>query len=271
MPNDRQVSIAPQTGGHDHQRLVSLLADKVVVAAVDRLSRADSVMELSENYVTALVAATIHRDAEELRQIFSEMRKDGIPVDLICEAYIPQVARVLGDRWCDDSLGFAEVTIGTARLQGHLRDLHRATSRHGADHDLDAPHVLLCVPDGEFHTLGAVVLAGQMRRRGVCVQLKIGQAEDEILSLVATNSYDLVMFSVSNVENLPILSQTLRKIRGRVGPNLPIVVGGLIADVVKGDADAFGVDIATSDLDEAFDYCGVNFPDTGNVLVKTKA
>ena len=55
--------------------------------------------------------------------IVQRLRDMGISDHAIIDHYIPETARRLGADWVADRLGFADVTIGSAKLQSMLREL----------------------------------------------------------------------------------------------------------------------------------------------------
>lgn len=249
-------------GGH-----VSVLASRVVAAAVDRLSRNNPPSDVA--LIRRLTDAALSRETHALDDEIGAMRREGITVEHLCDIYIPEVARSLGAQWCSDELGFAEVTIGTARLQGQMRDLHREIARSSPVSE-DGPQVLLIVLEDDFHTLGSVVLAGQMRRKGIGVRLLLGQPDDDIINAVGLNCYDVVMFSLSDVAKLDHLGNLIGQLRGLQGPVPPIVVGGIVLEFREDIDVVVGADFAASDLEEAFDHCGVMIPAKRKALEKTK-
>jgi MerR family transcriptional regulator, light-induced transcriptional regulator len=83
----------------------------------------------------------------------------GIRREDIADFYVPEVARRLGAAWCEDRTSFADVTVGTARLQGLLREIGPDWFSDARLGDRPPVCVLVVVSRDEFHTLGAMVLA----------------------------------------------------------------------------------------------------------------
>jgi hypothetical protein len=59
------------------------------------------------------------------RAIVGRMRKEGVSVTDIIDVVLPAVARNAGQRWMDDEISFADVTVVTARLQETVRAFGR--------------------------------------------------------------------------------------------------------------------------------------------------
>lgn len=168
-----RARFAPDSGS-----TVETLASRALgVLASKRLSAASL---LSERFLEELSVAVRSGDGTHHRAIVRDMVEARIRPEDIADFYIPEVARRLGAAWCEDGLSFADVTIGTARLQGLLKEI----GSHWTDDrrlDPDAPVVLVVVLADEFHTLGAMVLCGQLSRIGVSVKLAMGHAESDLL------------------------------------------------------------------------------------------
>ena len=139
---------------------------------VARLIQRDMAEEagLREPLVERFIAAVCSTDPEAFEILKPELRRARVSATAVADLYIPEVARRLGAAWEADCLSFAAVTMGVARLQAILREIGACWSadRGGV---VDGPMVLLVLPQGEQHTLGAMVLAGRLRRMGISVAM----------------------------------------------------------------------------------------------------
>ncbi|MGA0229144.1 MAG: hypothetical protein ACO3K4_15350, partial [Paracoccaceae bacterium] len=86
----------------------------------------------------------------------------GVHADAIVDYCIPRIARIYGQEWANDSLSFATVSVGCAHLQLVLKHIihQRGFNVLGGE----GKCLLLAAPAPEQHTLGALVLADQLRR-----------------------------------------------------------------------------------------------------------
>ena len=164
----------------------------------------------------------------------------------------------MGDAWCVDQLSFAGVTIGVSRLQAMLRTLGPSWSGDNALHP-EAPLMLLIVPQDAYHTLGAIVLSGQLRRKGMSVKLMLGGKPEDIADRVARNSFQAIFISSSRGETLESLRRIIDVVKTSAPKPPPIVVGGSILEVESAnDVTALtGADYATRRPDEALRLCGL--------------
>jgi len=211
--------------------------------------------------IAALADAAINGGRDTCLSIVEGIIERGISRDTIADDYIPAIARQMGDAWCLDEMSFAAVTIGVSRLQSLLRDLGpewRADS--AADPQLGA--ALIVVALDEFHTLGAMVLAGRLRRLGLSVQLQMGLEPGDLRRQLDPLRFDAVLISASRGEDLDSLRLMVEAIRNSGSPEVPVVIGGSVCDQDVDIAARTGADLATNDPGEALDHCGLRIPIT---------
>ena len=215
--------------------------------------------EPDEGFLRRLEVAVLGTDRDAQRAVLSAMARAGISWAEVADIYIPTVARRLGDAWCDDTLSFAEVTIGSARLQAMLREFGPEWSEEVRSDPL-APNVLLINPREDNHTLGAMVVAGQMRRARVSVRLSLGEHDEVVMDHVATKRFDAVLISASGSVRLESVRDLVKKIRMAARPVPPLVLGGTILDTDRDAKTITGVDHATCDLQRVMGLCGIRTP-----------
>lgn len=232
---------------------VTTLASRALEAIVSRKARGRSV--LSERLMDQLVNAAHAARDDALDAAVSDLLHAGVPHSEALDFYIPEVARRLGDAWCDDRLSFTAVTIGTARLQRAVRRLSHDS--RGANEWATEGSVLVIAPEGQAHTLGATLVTEQLRRQNVSVRLMVGASERDILATVAEGSFDAVFISIAVEEALAQIRSLVKKLKPVIGGGVPVAVGGAVlnngADVKKNT----GADHVVSDVREALRLCGL--------------
>lgn len=238
---------------------------RAAVAASVRLSPSVLSSELSWVYpdvplrrlvqfLDDMQAALIGPETYSISDVLNRMRRVGIRDTDIADFYVPVVARRLGEGWTDDRLEFNRVTVGIANLQAMLRGLDASwdTPENGPFGTLGT--MCIIVPAGAQHTLGASILAGQMRRAGYDVRLGAGLGLNEVSDFVADPSTVGIMVSASLHEPLAFLRLIVEKARAG-NPWVPILIGG---NVLEQDCDVCaqtGADQATSDWETAMSCC----------------
>ena len=207
-----------------------------------------------DRWADALQAAVTSPDPGAKDAILRDMLAAGISPMLICDHYVPMVARRMGDDWCNDSMSFADVTIGSARLQALLRDA--SLQQGGAPMDEAADLTVIVLAD-EYHTLGAMVLTGQLRRLGASVRLALGRPEAEIRRTVSEGAFDAILISVALAEDYSAVRQTVEELRHLTKDHVPLIAGGSIMELGLDTARHLtGADHVASTARDALKLCG---------------
>ena len=236
---------------------VGSLATQALATVASRSARLPELCH--EDQVARLHAAVIHADARRVEQVTDTMLHEGIPPIFVSDVYVPAVAHVLGEAWCSDQSSFAEVTIGMSRLQTALR---RLGPEWRPDYTTPsfADTVLVVVNADMYHTLGAILIAGQLRRAGVAAVLSIGEDPAHLSRTLAEGEHKAVLISSAIGEPLESVRKLVDIVRTAQPARRPVVLGG---SILGSDADLralTGVDHVTSDLDEAISLCGLKTP-----------
>ncbi len=203
--------------------------------------------QLKEALVDRFMEAVRSSEPGAVDSFMPEWKRARVSHAALADLYIPEVARRLGFAWEEDRASFAEVTIGVARLQAILREIGTKWVADDSDKGSVAT-VLLILPDSEQHTLGALVAAGWLRRKGISVCLKIAPSTADLVSLLAVRHFDGAMISIACQENLEVGARLVKTIRQETANSVRIAVGGAVLDRGEDVATVTGADIVTNDL-----------------------
>jgi methylmalonyl-CoA mutase cobalamin-binding subunit len=252
-------------------------------SAARRVASAGDVVDFA-SWVVALIAARRTTERHAMRaDVLEDFRRvlvaDGpgdlvdllrrlpgrqVDAEMLADLYIPALARMFGEDWLDDRSTFADVSVASVRLQSMLRDLGAAWSADAAESGSGQGAMLLAVPPGEQHTLGAMVLLGQLRRHGVSVRVALGEDRAELGRIVRQGRFDGVFVSVSCTHRLDDVRSFVEGLRAAGRETPPVVAGGsaLTAGVLTAAelAEVVGADAATNDLSAALAFCGLGEP-----------
>lgn len=167
---------------------------------------------------------------------------------------IPEVARRLGVEWENDTISFSVVTTGTMRLQGLL---HCVQEGHiNGEENASLASILLVVPMGEQHTLGAMAAAAWLRMKGVSVSVKIAPSPKDLLQILHSNRFDGIFVSVGSDSKLEVCAMLVKTLRSLSKGTLPLIVGGALAGKRREELMTIGADAVTTDLTEALAIVG---------------
>jgi methylmalonyl-CoA mutase cobalamin-binding subunit len=180
---------------------------------------------------------------DELRQDLRRVRVSDI--DLV-DSYFPEVARYIGCAWVDDDAAFAEVTLVVSKMQAILRDIGRDWTSDGGG-GREATTVLVVLPEGEQHSFGAMMLSGQLRRKGISVRLEIGTSADGLGRLARERNFDCAMISVACEEKLDPCRRVVEALKQGSDGRLTVAVGGALLDRPIDILRLTGADVVTRD------------------------
>jgi MerR family transcriptional regulator, light-induced transcriptional regulator len=189
----------------------------------------------------------------DLDEVMRDLRAANVTPEAVVIDYIPEVARRLGVAWEEDTLSFSVVTTGSAKLQSLL---HKSALDHRADGggDNSGATILLVVPMGEQHTLGAMAAAAWLRMKGVSVLLKISPSPQELSQILQGHRFDGVFVSVGSESKTEVCAKLVKTLRTLSKGALPLVIGGPLAEKKRDDLSLIGADWVTTDLSEALSF-----------------
>lgn len=214
-----------------------------------------------DDVLNLLLRHALNGNTEPLGFLYNEMKRRGISAEEIIDIYFPAAISRIGTDWHEGDLDILQATLRMSRLQALLRELGRAWVSDSVGGP-GGPRVLLALPGGEQHTLGAMVAANQMRRIGVSVCVCLVPNPSLLEQKLLNNRFDAVFVSASNRSCLASCVELVKKIRRLPLGDLPIVLGGGILKELQDDMDLktlanhVGVDLATSDVTKALAVCG---------------
>jgi len=233
---------------------IARLAQRAIaVLAADRPGRSDAL----SLRLALLCDAFISPEEDRRHEMLMRLRQDGVTTDEIIDHIVPAVASEMGQRWFADEISFAHVTIGAARLQEAVRVLGRRDLSREIGQGV-APAILVVIPRGEDHTLGAFVLADQLRRRGYRVDLAIDRHPRQVGEMLRNRRYCMVGITVSGRRTLASARELVDIIRLTVTRVTPIIIGGAILDKGYDTLTLTGADHTARDAGSALRRCGLD-------------
>jgi hypothetical protein len=213
-----------------------------------------------EHIVVRLTDAVRAANPSLIEALKPELRKARITPAMLADLYIPEAARRLGQDWEDDVNTFADVTLGTVRLQSLLRDISADWASDAGKSEHQGGSVLLLLPDSEHHTLGPMVLAGQLRRRGVSVSLHLTTGDDGWKAMLHKRHFDGAIISVGWEGKIAACQRLVTAIKQATKGKMPVAVGGAVLTRSVDPLVFEGADIVTNDLDKALQTIRLSTP-----------
>jgi MerR family transcriptional regulator, light-induced transcriptional regulator len=215
---------------------------------------------LEPEWLQLLCDVCLNIPAADPLPVLRAMRAVGIEPVTIAEGYIPAAARILGESWCADRSDFVRVTVGCSRLHRILREISDDWRGPELIDPLAIP-LLVVVEDGTYHTLGATVLSGSLRRKGFAVRLMVGAQPKDFVAELRDSDYAAVLISASGRGSLEAVRRLVSIAHDAAMGAIPVVVGGPITKDGETTTEEVlsmtGADHCTDDPDEALELCGL--------------
>lgn len=214
------------------------------------LGRSDArTAKVPSQYVSDLL---IHRaldpkgfDADE---VIALLLKYGLTAGDVIEDYVPAVARKAGALWVEDKMSFGGVSVVGSAMQALCQTLSQPPRGHGGS---AFPKIMVASAPLEQHILGAVVLAGKLRRLGCSVRLLSGRSHKELCDFACKGRFDAVLISCANGFTLDNGEAVIRDIRRLMAHPPRLVIGGAIAEISGWQNEKTEADVRTSEIDKA--------------------
>lgn len=250
----RDIGISPEDAAPMQQsRCTAGFALEVIGRLIELRQRGAA--RVLDHLVDHLATAACRIEPGALDGALAELRRAHVSDLSLVNDYIPEAARRLGRGWEEDTLSFMDVTLGVSRLAELLQAIG---AWHGDDVVVKGqPSVLLVLPPGEQHTLGAAVLACRMRQVGISVCLRIAPNLSDLAALVATRGFAGAMVSLGNEERAENCGVLVRALQTLGKGQLRVAVGGCVIEACPDLTATTGADIVTNDLCRALALFGV--------------
>jgi len=183
--------------------------------------------------------------------IVRQLAEQGASAHELCLDLLAPSARRLGELWSADCCDFSDVTIALGRLQLMLRELAAAMVSTAPKAQQQRRALLLAVA-GDQHTFGLAMVRDFFRAAGWRVSTDTPESLDTLKSLIKSEHFDVVGFSIGSerhVESLAAAVTTLR--RHSRNAAVRVLVGGPLLLVRPDVAAQVGADATALDARQA--------------------
>lgn len=221
-----------------------MLAHRVVPETPATVRADPSIASADVEHFAKLMLA---HDEELSFEAVMAYRARGVSIEKLYLDLLAPVARYLGDLWDEDLCTFTDVTVGLGRLQRVLRELSPAFGS-SVDHPAAGRNALLLPTPGEQHTFGLVIVGEFFRRAGWSVSGAGWVQGADAGSLVASEWFDAIGFSLGAEIHLQTLADTIRTIKHEsCNREIVVLVGGPLFTQSPAHVEAVGADGMTID------------------------
>lgn len=207
---------------------------------------------VTDEDVSGLLSHVATADHNLAESMLAALRLRGVSrQDVLLDLFQPAAQR-LGDQWLDDQCTFADVTLGTGRLQR----LMRSDAMPKMSHSPCQPggRLLIATMPGDQHSFGASIVEDLFRQAGWDTLHWTGNDPVRLAALAASARYDVIALSVSEPHRLDGLKALAGKLR-RASANraAKVIAGGHAFASASAQASCYGVDAILTDARTAVD------------------
>ncbi|MFL6530049.1 MAG: MerR family transcriptional regulator [Chthoniobacterales bacterium] len=190
-----------------------------------RKARGKQTDEAAENFIEQAVGMITNFDAQAFPKLLERAAVElGSPA--VLQKFIAPLAERVGDLWRAAELTIAHEHFASSCITEFLATFARPFSPNST-----AGHLVLATPPGQYHELGAIIVAAAARSHGWrTTYLGVALPVQEIVGAMRNLEPNVLGLSIVFPPDDDQLRRDLRKLRGLLPSHIPLVIGGRSAD-----------------------------------------
>lgn len=143
------------------------------------------------------------------------------------ERLLAPVMYKVGEMWKAGKLNVATEHVCSNAAHTLVKIINERFSRNPVA-NRKALKILICTPEGEYHSLGCMVIESFLRSKGYCVSnIAPSVPSDAIIAFTDKFNPDLIMISITLGENIGVANKLINKILESRISVPPVLVGGI--------------------------------------------
>ena len=149
------------------------------------------------------------------------------------ESLLAPVMYNVGELWQAGRLNVATEHICSNAAHTLVKIINERVSRNPKE-NRKSPKILICTPEGEYHSLGCMVIESFLRSKGYSVSnIAPSVPSDSVIDFASKHDPDLIMISLTLPDNIGAANKLINKIlESRLGVS-HILVGGIGIESMK--------------------------------------
>jgi len=181
---------------------------------------------LDEEEVNKLTNLLLDTKEGSFELAITILKTHGASIDYIVLELIPEIARKFGKQWEDDSLSFADVSMGVSKLERVIHKLDYLFQANQLDRQQNKSIFISGFP-GSQHSLGTLIFGNFLTFCGWQVHRPNQTSIDSIVQGVSSKILQALAISISTNEQLEQLPSLLNLLRQKSqNPKIIVLVGG---------------------------------------------
>lgn len=173
-----------------------------------------------------MLARLISNDTNSLVEIF-EKYSQFFGLLHFYEKLLTPVMYKVGELWAANKMDVATEHVCSSAAHTLVRIINEKVSRNSVA-NRKTVKIMICTPEGEYHSLGCMVIESFLRSKGYSVSnIAPSVPSDSIIAFAEKYNPDLIMVSITLSENIGAVNKLINKIL-ESGISIPaILVGGI--------------------------------------------
>ena len=198
---------------------------------------------LGEEEINKLTNLLLDTEEGSFELAITVLKTHGASIDYIVLGLIPSIARQLGKQWEDDSLSFADVSIGVNKLERVIHKLDYLFQANQLDRQQNKAIFISGFP-GSQHSLGTLIFANFLIYSGWQVHRPNQVNLDSIVYGVSSKELQAIAISVSTNQQLEELPELINLLRQKSkNPGIIVLIGGPLYNKSPGEFEHIQADV----------------------------
>lgn len=206
---------------------------------------------LDEEEINRIADLLLNAEEDAFEYAIKTHKAHGIPIDYIVLDLIPEIARKLGKHWEEDSLSFADVSIGVNKLERVIYKLDYLFQANQLERQQNKSIFVSGCP-GSQHSLGTLIFANFLTFSGWQVHRPNKVNIDCMVEGVESKNHQALAISVATNEQLEQLPNLISLLRQKSkNPKIIVLIGGPLYNKTPDAFDDIQADIKACSPEES--------------------
>jgi len=206
---------------------------------------------LDEEEINRIADLLLNAEEDAFEYAIKTHKAHGIPIDYIVLDLIPEIARKLGKHWEEDSLSFADVSIGVNKLERVIYKLDYLFQANQLERQQNKSIFVSGCP-GSQHSLGTLIFANFLTFSGWQVHRPNKVNIDCMVEGVKSKNHQALAISVATNEQLEQLPNLISLLRQKSkNPKIIVLIGGPLYNKTPDAFDDIQADIKACSPEES--------------------
>ena len=206
---------------------------------------------LDEEEINRIADLLLNAEEDAFEYAIKTHKAHGVPIDYIVLDLIPEIARKLGKHWEEDSLSFADVSIGVNKLERVIYKLDYLFQANQLERQQNKSIFVSGCP-GSQHSLGTLIFANFLTFSGWQVHRPNKVNIDCMVEGVKSKNHQALAISVATNEQLEQLPNLISLLRQKSkNPKIIVLIGGPLYNKTPDAFDDIQADIKACSPEES--------------------